>query len=395
MPLAPLTTPKKQLSTQEQLRYGRHFTLPGIGEEGQRRLANAKVLSIGAGGLGSPLLLYLSAAGVGTLGIIDHDTVEYSNLQRQIIHNNNTINTPKTHSAQQRIHELNPHTNVHTYHEKLNADNAEYIIKNYDLIIDGSDNFATKYLTNDICEHLNKPLIWGSISQYTAQISLFWAHPKHLNTTQHTQGTTLRDLYPQIPAADSIPTCAQSGVLGSLCGTIGSIMATEAIKLITGVPEPLLGKLWMYNSRTHTTKTLNITPDPHRTPTPLTETLQQIQQSTPQPLNVPEITLHEINQHPEHYTLIDVREHHERNNGHYQDHAHIPHQELLTLINNTPNPLENINNTLTKHLKNNTTPVFYCASGKRSALIVHTLKKQQPHITALSLTGGFNQTPIK
>ncbi|MEX3609867.1 ThiF family adenylyltransferase [Rothia sp. LK2588] len=385
MELAPLTQPATNLTREDKTRYARHFTLPGIGPDGQARLANARVLSIGAGGLGSPALLYLAAAGVGTLGIIDDDTVDTSNLQRQIIHTNAAVGEPKTTSAATTLTAHNPHITIHTHTEKLTTDNATDIITAYDLVIDGSDNFATRYIVNDACEATNTPLIWGTISQYTAQVSLFWAHPTLTDGTT-TTGPTLRDLYPDIPPADSIPTCAAAGVLGSLCGTIGSLIATEAIKLITGTPHTLLGTLWMYDARTHHTTTLTITPDPTRTPTPLTTTAVEITAAhhtqTEEPLH--EISRETALNHPNDYYLIDVRQPEERATGHYPDQAHHPHNDLIHLITT--------GHTLTEIFPNlpaDTTPLFYCASGIRSAKVVQQLAKTQPHQPAATLTGGY------
>lgn len=386
MNLAPLITPTAQLSPQEHQRYTRHFNLPGIGIKGQERLAQAKVLTIGAGGLGSPTLLYLAAAGIGTLGIIDHDTVETSNLQRQIIHPQASLGTPKVSSAANTLHAQNPHLTIHQHPHQLTTHNALETLSNYDLIIDGSDNFATRYITNDACEHLGKPLIWGTISQYTAQVSLFWANPTTTDGTTPA-GTTLRDLYPDIPPADSVPTCATGGVLGSLCGTTGSVMATEAIKLITGTPETLLGKLWMYDARTHTTKTLNITREPNRKPTPLTQTHQEIQEANqPTPNTTPHISTHQYRTNPTHYTLLDVREPHERAQGHYPDIGNIPHTQLLHHIEQATHP-KDLPQPLAHHTHKNL--LIYCAKGTRSTQVVQALTQKFPTITAHTLTGGY------
>lgn len=389
MKLAPLITHTPQLTTDQKQRYARHFTLPGIGPQGQARLTAARVLSIGAGGLGSPALQYLAAAGIGTIGIIDNDTVDISNLQRQIIHTEHTVGQPKTTSAAHTLHNLNSNTTINQHNEQLTHQNALNIINQYDLVLDGSDNFATRYIVNDACEHLNKPLIWGTISQYTAQVSTFWAHPTLTDNTT-TDGPTLRDLYPEIPPADSVPTCAAGGVLGSLCGTIGSIMATEATKLITGLPTPLIGALWMYDARTHTVKTLQYSRENNRQPTPLEQTFEQITEAnhtlTEEP--IPEITHQEITQNPQKYALIDVRQPEERTTGHYNDIAHHPHEQLIKLIQQGKKLTELIPELNTPE---NTpkTPVIYCAAGIRSAKVVRALAKNQPNLTIYSLKNGY------
>jgi adenylyltransferase/sulfurtransferase len=225
---------------------------------GQKRLKNAKVLVVGAGGLGSPALLYLAAAGVGTLGILDFDTVDESNLQRQVIHGQSDIGKPKAQSAAESIAEVNPYVAVNLHTERLDSGNALEIFAPYDLILDGTDNFATRYLVNDACVLLGKPYVWGSIYRFEGQASVFWAEP----TGGGREGVQYRDLYPEPPPPGMVPSCAEGGVLGVLCASIGSIMVTEAIKLITGIGETLLGRLMVYDALEMTYRTVKIRKDP-------------------------------------------------------------------------------------------------------------------------------------
>jgi molybdopterin/thiamine biosynthesis adenylyltransferase/rhodanese-related sulfurtransferase len=248
----PLVEPAEELSVNEVKRYSRHLIIPDVGMTGQKRLKNAKVLCVGAGGLGSPALLYLAAAGVGTLGVIDFDVVDESNLQRQIIHGQSDIGRSKALSAQDSIKEVNPYVTVVVHEEALTNDNVMDLFSRYDLIVDGTDNFATRYLVNDACVLLGKPYVWGSIFRFDGQASVFWAE----------YGPCYRCLYPEPPPPGMVPSCAEGGVLGVLCGSIGSIQVTEAIKLLTGIGEPLVGRLMIYDALEMSYRTLNIRKDP-------------------------------------------------------------------------------------------------------------------------------------
>jgi molybdopterin/thiamine biosynthesis adenylyltransferase/rhodanese-related sulfurtransferase len=250
--LPPLVAPAADLTVDEVKRYSRHLIIPEIGMTGQKRLKNAKVLCVGAGGLGSPALLYLAAAGVGTLGVIDFDTVDESNLQRQIIHGQSDIGRPKAESARDSIKEINPYVNVVLYEESLTVDNVMGIFSEFDLIVDGTDNFATRYMVNDACVLLGKPYVWGSIFRFDGQASVFWAE----------HGPCYRCLYPDPPPPGMVPSCAEGGVLGVLCGSIGSIQVTEAIKLLTGVGESLAGRLMIYDALEMSYRTVRIRKDP-------------------------------------------------------------------------------------------------------------------------------------
>jgi molybdopterin/thiamine biosynthesis adenylyltransferase/rhodanese-related sulfurtransferase len=250
--LPPLVEPAAGLTVDEVMRYSRHLIIPEIGMTGQKRLKNAKVLCVGAGGLGSPALLYLAAAGVGTLGVIDFDVVDESNLQRQVIHGQSDIGRPKAESARDSIAEINPYVKVVLYEEALTVDNVMEIFSQFDLIVDGTDNFATRYMVNDACVLLGKPYVWGSIFRFDGQASVFWAE----------YGPCYRCLYPDPPPPGMVPSCAEGGVLGVLCASIGSIQVNEAIKLITGVGESLSGRLMIYDALEMSYRTVRVRKDP-------------------------------------------------------------------------------------------------------------------------------------
>ncbi|MCP4741535.1 MAG: adenylyltransferase/sulfurtransferase MoeZ [Actinomycetales bacterium] len=253
MSLPPLVLPAGDLSMDEVRRYSRHLIMPDVGMDGQRRLKNARVLCVGAGGLGSPALMYLAAAGVGTLGIIEFDVVDESNLQRQIIHGHSDVGRSKAESARESVTEINPFVQVNLHTERLDSSNAMELFAQYDLIVDGTDNFATRYLVNDACVLLGKPYVWGSIYRFDGQASVFWAE----------HGPCYRCLYPEPPPPGMVPSCAEGGVLGVLCASIGSIQVTEAIKLITGVGDSLLGRLMVYDAREMDYRQVTIRKDPN------------------------------------------------------------------------------------------------------------------------------------
>ena len=252
MSLPPLVEPATELSVDEVRRYSRHLIIPDVGMSGQKRLKNAKVLCVGAGGLGSPALMYLAAAGVGTLGIVEFDTVDESNLQRQIIHGQKDIGRSKAESARDSVLEINPYVNVQLHEVRLDSTNVMEIFADYDLIVDGTDNFATRYLVNDACVLLKKPYVWGSIYRFDGQASVFWAE----------HGPCYRCLYPEPPPPGMVPSCAEGGVLGVLCASIGSIQVTEAIKLLAGIGDPLVGRLMVYDALEMTYRQVKIHKDP-------------------------------------------------------------------------------------------------------------------------------------
>jgi molybdopterin/thiamine biosynthesis adenylyltransferase/rhodanese-related sulfurtransferase len=251
--LPPLVEPADELTIDEVRRYSRHLIIPEVGMAGQKRLKNAKVLVIGAGGLGSPALLYLAAAGVGTLGVVEFDTVDESNLQRQIIHGQSDVGRPKAESARDSINEVNPYVNVVVHDERLDNDNVLQIFEQYDLIVDGTDNFATRYMVNDAAVLLGKPYVWGSIFRFDGQVSVFWAE----------HGPCYRCLYPEPPPPGMVPSCAEGGVLGVLCASVGAAQVTEAIKLLTGIGEPSLGTLNIYEALELSWRRLKVRKDPN------------------------------------------------------------------------------------------------------------------------------------
>jgi len=254
--LPPLVEPAAELTRQEVMRYSRHLIIPEVATDGQKRLKNAKVLAVGAGGLGSPTLMYLAAAGVGTLGIVDFDVVDESNLQRQVIHGQSDIGRPKAESARDSILEINPLVTVNLHTERLDSTNVMDLFAQYDLIVDGTDNFATRYLVNDACVLLDKPYVWGSIYRFDGQASVFWANAPG--------GTApcYRCLYPEPPPPGMVPSCAEGGVLGVLCASIGAIQTTEAVKLITGIGEPLVGSLMVYDALEMSYRKISVRKDP-------------------------------------------------------------------------------------------------------------------------------------
>jgi adenylyltransferase/sulfurtransferase len=251
--LPPLVEPAESLSVEEVRRYSRHLIIPDVAMAGQKRLKNAKVLCVGAGGLGSPALMYLAAAGVGTLGIVEFDTVDESNLQRQIIHGQSDVGRPKAESAADTVRNINPLIQVNIHEVRLDASNVMDLFSQYDLIVDGTDNFATRYLVNDACVLLGKPYVWGSIYRFDGQASVFWAE----------YGPCYRCLYPEPPPPGMVPSCAEGGVLGVLCASIGSIQVNEAIKVLTGIGEPLVGSLMVYDALEMEYRKIKVRKDPN------------------------------------------------------------------------------------------------------------------------------------
>ena len=255
MSLPPLVEPADELTIDEVRRYSRHLIIPDVGMTGQKRLKNAKVLVIGAGGLGSPALLYLAAAGVGTLGIAEFDEVDESNLQRQVIHGQSDVGRPKAESAKDSIAEVNPLVNVVVHNERLDNDNVMRVFEGYDLIVDGTDNFATRYMVNDAAYFLGIPYVWGSIYRFDGQASVF-------APTLAEDAPCYRCLYPEPPPPGMVPSCAEGGVLGVLCASIGSIQVNEAIKLLTGIGDPAVGKLVIYDALELEWRKLKVRKDP-------------------------------------------------------------------------------------------------------------------------------------
>lgn len=305
------------LSNEEIERYSRHLIIPEIGIEGQRKLKAAKVLCVGAGGLGAPLAMYLAAAGIGTLGLIDFDTVDVTNLQRQIIHGTKDIGKKKIDSAFETLSDLNPHVNLIRHEVALTSENALDILKDYDIIVDGTDNFPTRYLVNDACVLLGKPNVYGSIFRFEGQVTVLCAP----------DGPCYRCLYPEPPPPGLVPSCAEGGVLGILPGTIGLLQATETVKLILGIGKPLIGRLMLYNALDMSFRFFNVRRDPAWAPGAPHPTIKKLidyqefcgmphasETPAPAPSPVPEITVKELKNkldRKDRFVLLDVREPHE------------------------------------------------------------------------------------
>lgn len=248
----PLVAPGPPLTAAERARYARHLTLPAIGEDGQRRLGAAKVLVVGAGGLGSPALLYLAAAGVGTIGIVDDDTVDAGNLQRQVVHRTTDVGRAKTASAADAVARLNPGVTLVQHAHRLRADNAAELVAAYDLVVDGADNFGTRYLVSDACALAGKPDVWGSVLSFDGQVSVWWAG----------HGPCYRCVFPEPPPDGSVASCATAGVLGAMCGVVAAMQVTEVVKLLTGSGDPLVGRLVVHDALAATTTSLPLARDP-------------------------------------------------------------------------------------------------------------------------------------
>ena len=252
MAIPPLVAPGPELTTEQKARYARHILLPEVGIEGQRRLANARVLVVGAGGLGSPALMYLAAAGVGTIGVVDDDVVDASNLQRQVVHGIADVGRPKTESAAETVAAINPLVTVVRHDLRLTSENALEILADYDVVLDGADNFPTRYLVNDACVFLGLPHVWGSIYRFDGQVSVWFAG----------YGPCYRCVFPDPPPPDAVPSCATGGVLGVLCAAVGSVQVAEAVKLIVGQGEPLVGRLLVHDALRQTWDSLTVRADP-------------------------------------------------------------------------------------------------------------------------------------
>ena len=361
--LPPLVEPAAELTRDEVARYSRHLIIPDLGVEGQKRLKNAKVLVIGAGGLGSPALLYLAAAGVGTIGIVEFDVVDESNLQRQIIHGQSDIGRSKAQSARDSISEINPLVEVRLHELRLEPTNAVDLFEQYDLILDGTDNFATRYLVNDAAVLAGKPYVWGSIYRFEGQASVFWEDaPNGL-------GLNYRDLYPEPPPPGMVPSCAEGGVLGILCASIASVMGTEAIKLITGIGDPLLGRLMIYDALDMSYRTIKIRKDPE-TPK-ITELIdyedfcgvvseEAAEASADSTLTPRE--LRELLDSGKKVALIDVREPVEWDINHIDGAQLVPKSTLESGEGLAKLPQDRM-------------PVLYCKTGVRSAEALAAVKK--------------------
>ncbi|MEL7506335.1 MAG: molybdopterin-synthase adenylyltransferase MoeB [Cyanobacteria bacterium J06554_1] len=367
-----------QLTKEDYERYSRHLILPEVGVDGQKRLKAASVLCIGTGGLGSPLILYLAAAGVGRIGLVDFDVVDYSNLQRQIIHGTSWVDKPKIESAKNRILEINPHCQVDLFNTRLSSDNALKIFEPYDIVVDGTDNFPTRYLVNDACVLLDKPNVYGSIYRFEGQATVF----------NYEDGPNYRDLYPEPPPPGLVPSCAEGGVLGILPGIIGVIQATETIKIILGEGNTLSGRLLLYNSLDMSFRELKLRPNPVR---PVIEELIDYEQfcgipdaaaaEAAQKAASAEMSVTELkgllDSGVDNYVLLDVR------NPNEYEIAKIPGSVLI--------PLSDIENgsgvEKVRELVNGHKLIAHCKMGGRSAKALSILK--DAGIEGTNVTGGI------
>ena len=368
-----------QLTKEEYERYSRHLILPEVGLEGQKRLKAASVLCIGSGGLGSPLLLYLAAAGIGRLGLVDFDIVDSSNLQRQVIHGTSWVGKPKIQSAKDRILEINPNCQVDLYETLLSSENALEIMKPYDVVVDGTDNFPTRYLVNDACVLLDKPNVYGSIFRFEGQATVF----------NYEGGPNYRDLYPEPPPPGMVPSCAEGGVLGILPGIIGLIQATETVKIILGQGRTLSGRLLLYNALEMTFRELKLRPNPER---PVIEKLIDYQQfcgvtqakeeEEKRQKEMQEMTVQELKQlldsGVKDFVLLDVR------NPNEYEIAQLPGSVLI--------PLPEIENgkgiEKVKQLLNGHRLIAHCKLGGRSAKALGILK--EAGIEGINVKGGIS-----
>ncbi|MBC6422341.1 MAG: molybdopterin-synthase adenylyltransferase MoeB [Hormoscilla sp. SP5CHS1] len=367
-----------QLTKEEYERYSRHLIVPEIGLEGQKRLLAASVLCIGTGGLGSPLLLYLAAAGVGRIGIVDFDVVDSSNLQRQVIHGTSWVGKPKIESAKNRIHEINPNCQVHLYNTRISSENALEILEPYDIVVDGTDNFPTRYLVNDACVLLNKPNVYGSIFRFEGQATVF----------NYEDGPNYRDLYPEPPPPGMVPSCAEGGVLGILPGIIGVIQATETVKIITGKGTTLSGRLLLYDALNMTFRELKLRPNPER---PAISKLIDYEQfcgipqanmeAAKQQAEIREMTVTELKQlmdsGADYFVLVDVR------NPHEYEIAKIPGSQLVPL----PDIESGAGVQKIKEILNGHKLIAHCKMGGRSAKALGILKSAG--IEGINVKGGI------
>ena len=348
------------------MRYQRQITLPELGEAGQAKLNAASVLIVGAGGLGSPTAIYLAAAGVGRIGLVDFDRVDITNLHRQILYGTSDVGRPKLEAASERLNDLNPEVQIETHEARLTSENALEILRRYDVIIDGTDNFATRYLVNDACKILGKPNVYGSIFRFDGQASVFATE----------DGPCYRCLYPEPPPPGMVPSCAEGGVLGVLPGVVGTIQAIEAIKLIAGIGETLAGRLLIFDALRMTFRVMKVRRrcEEHA---PITQLIDY--EEFCNPVQNTDITPTELSQRlasGEDIVLIDVREPHEWNAGHIEGATHIPMRDVPNRLNEIPKEKE---------------VVMICRSGGRSGHVQQHLLGAGGYTRVLNLTGGMQR----
>jgi molybdopterin/thiamine biosynthesis adenylyltransferase/rhodanese-related sulfurtransferase len=359
------------MTKDEQLRYSRHMIMPEVGAQGQRRLSAAKVLCIGAGGLGSPAALYLAAAGVGKLGLVDFDEVDLSNLQRQILHGTKDVGRKKLESARDRLRDANPHVEIEIHECRFTSANALEIVSGYDVVVDGSDNFPTRYLSNDVCVFAKKPNVYGSVFRFDGQTTVF---------APHLGGPCYRCLFPEPPPPGSVPNCAQAGVLGVLPGIIGTIQANEAIKLILGVGEPLVGRLLYFDALKMKFREFNLRRDPEcpvcgNSPT-ITRPIDYEQFCGVSTTAIQTVSVRELKQKldaRENFRLVDVREPFEHEIASIESAVLIPLGELPDRLN---------------ELDREQLTIVHCHSGQRSAQAVRLLR-EAGFLNVFNLDGGI------
>lgn len=365
-------------SKEELARYDRHIIIPEFGLEAQKKLKASKVLVIGSGGLGSPVLLYLTAAGVGTIGIVDFDVVDDSNLQRQVLFGIHEIGNPKVEAARRRLETLNPHVNFNIYNTHLNSKNALQILQDYDVIADGTDNFPTRYLVNDASLLLDKPNVYASIFQFEGQVSVFNYVDKNGK-----RGPNYRDLYPTPPPPGLVPSCAEGGVLGVLPGIIGSLQALEVIKIITGVGETLSGRFYIFDAMNFESRTFNIHPREDNPVTGKNPTIRElidyeqfcgmraIEEKPVKEITVKE--LYDLQVRGEKFQLIDVRE---------------PHEYEIVNLGGELIPLNSIEANADK-IEKDIKVIVHCKVGGRSAKAIRQLEEKYGYKNLYNLKGGI------
>jgi adenylyltransferase/sulfurtransferase len=397
---APLVEPAGALNNDEVRRYSRHVTLPDVGMEGQRRLKAASVLLVGTGGLGSPLALYLAAAGIGRIGLVDYDVVDETNLQRQVIHGQSSVGVLKVDSAEQRMKDINPYLQIDKYNVPLTSANAIELMTPYDVIIDGTDNFPTRYLVNDACVKLGKPNVYGSIFRFEGQVSVFYAK----------EGPCYRCLFPTPPPPGLVPSCAEGGVLGILPGTVGTLQATEAIKLLLGIGTPLIGKMLLYDALDMSFTTLKVRKH-HDCPVcgipaeqvelidyeqfcgmPAHDHSDYKPQVQVTPVTIPEMTVRELKARYDAAAptvVLDVRDPHEWDISVLPGTLRIPKGQIETAKNEVVAGHKRREETVLAQIPNEGEVIVHCRSGKRSADAIAFLREAGYTNDLVNLAGGI------
>lgn len=402
--MEPLVKQRAELSKQEIERFSRHLILPSVGREGQERLKASSVLIVGTGGLGSPLALYLAAAGVGRIGLVDFDVVDESNLQRQVIHGQSTVGMSKLDSAERRIKDLNPFVQVDKYNVPLMSDNALDIMAPYDVVVDGTDNFPTRYLVNDACVKLGKPNVYGSIYRFEGQLSVFWAE----------HGPCYRCMFPTPPPPGLVPSCAEGGVLGILPGTIGTMQATEVVKLIVGAGDPMIGRMWLYDALDMEFQTIRVRKDPncpvcgipreqvelldyeefcgmpahdHSTFESVTKVAEKLKVEAMDSITVVELKARM--DAGEDLYILDVRNPEEWAISAIEGTARLPKPDIEAAKNSVLAGRESLAETVIQQIPNDREVIVHCRSGKRSADVIEFLRVVGFTNKLVNVTGGI------